>query len=129
MENTLVASGGRKTSKAVARLSPGSGKITVNRKPLEEYFPDQFVQQDLKKPLAITENLEKFDVSALVRGGGKTAQAEAVRLAISRVLVKEDEELRQVLRAQNLLTRDPRMKERKKYGQKSARRGFQWTKR
>ncbi|MBU2495212.1 MAG: 30S ribosomal protein S9 [Candidatus Omnitrophota bacterium] len=129
MENLIVASGGRKTSKAVVRFFDGAGKITVNQKPLEVYFPDAFVQGDLKRPLVKAECAEKFDIKARVTGGGKTGQAEAVRLAISRALVKMNGDLRSVLREEELLTRDPRMKERKKYGRKSARRGFQWTKR
>ena len=129
MENLIVASGGRKTSKAVVRIFDGSGKITVNKKPLETYFPDSFIQEDLKKPLVKGDCVEKYDIKAIVSGGGKTGQAEAVRLAISRALVKLNGDLRGGLREEGLLTRDPRMKERKKYGRKSARRGFQWTKR
>ena len=125
----MVASGGRKTSKAVVRFFDGSGKIIVNKKPLEAYFPDSFVQADLKRPLVKVDCAEKFDIKATVAGGGKSGQAEAVRLAISRALVKLDGGRRGVLREEKLLTRDPRMKERKKYGRKSARRGFQWTKR
>lgn len=129
MEILTSGSGGRKTSKAVARIYEGNGTITVNRRALEVYFPDRFVQEDLKRPLLVAQCLETRNVDALVRGGGKTGQAEAVRLAISRALVKTNEELRHPLREEKLLTRDPRMKERKKYGRKSARRGFQWTKR
>jgi small subunit ribosomal protein S9 len=129
MENLIVASGGRKTSKAVVRFFDGTGKIIVNKKPLEAYFPDSFVQADLKRPLVKGDCAEKFDIKARVVGGGKTGQAEAVRLAISRALVKLNGDLRSVLREEELLTRDPRMKERKKYGRKSARRGYQWTKR
>jgi len=125
----IVASGGRKTSKAVVRFFTGTGKITVNQKPLEAYFPDSFVQTDLKRPLVKGDCIEKFDIKARVVGGGKTGQAEAVRLAISRALVKMNGDLRSVLREEELLTRDPRMKERKKCGRKSARRGYQWTKR
>ena len=125
----MVASGGRKTSKAVVRFFTGTGKITVNQKPLEAYFPDAFVQVDLKRPLVKGDCAEKFDIKARVVGGGKSGQAEAVRLAISRALVKMNGDLRGVLREEELLTRDPRMKERKKYGRKSARRGYQWTKR
>ena len=125
----MVASGGRKTSKAVVHFFDGSGKIIVNKKPLETYFPDSFVQVDLKRPLVKGDCAEKFDIKARVVGGGKTGQAEAVRLAISRALVKLNGDLRSVLREEELLTRDPRMKERKKYGRKSARRGYQWTKR
>jgi small subunit ribosomal protein S9 len=129
VKNLITASGGRKTSRAVVRLSDGSGKITVNKKPLEVYFPDSFVQGDLKRPLVKSDCAEKFDIKATVAGGGKSSQAEAVRLAISRALVKLNDGLRVILRGEELLTRDPRMKERKKYGRKSARRGFQWTKR
>jgi small subunit ribosomal protein S9 len=129
MENLIVASGSRKTSKAVVRFFTGTGKIIVNQKPLEAYFPNTFVQEDLKRPLVKGDCAEKFDIKARVSGGGKTGQAEAVRLAISRALVKLNGDLRGVLREEELLTRDPRMKERKKYGRKSARRGYQWTKR
>ncbi len=129
MEILTNGSGGRKTSKAVARISEGEGKITINRRSLEVYFPDQYVQEDLKRPLVVAECAATRNVDALVRGGGKAAQAEAVRLAISRALVKTNEDLRHPMRENGLLTRDPRMKERKKYGRKSARRGFQWTKR
>lgn len=129
MDILQTGSGGRKSSKAVARLLAGSGSITVNGRPLNEYFPDAYVQADLMRPLKVTECAEKYDISALVNGGGKSGQSEALRLAISRALVKTNEEFRHALREEHLLTRDPRMKERKKYGRKSARRGFQWTKR
>lgn len=129
-EKVLVtASGGRKTSSAVVRLFKGSGKITVNERSLEVYFPDSLVQEDLKRPLLISDTADKYDVKASVVGGGKKGQAEAVRLALSRALVKVDNDLRGKLREADLLTRDPRMKERKKYGFRGARRGVQWTKR
>ncbi len=130
MANLIAsASGGRKTSKAMVRFFEGTGKIVVNDLPLEIYFPDKFVQDDLKRPLVAAEAVDRYDVQALARGGGKIGQAQAVRLAISRALVKINAELKATLRHEDLLTRDPRMKERKKYGRKSARRGFQWTKR
>ncbi|MFH0797404.1 MAG: 30S ribosomal protein S9 [Candidatus Omnitrophota bacterium] len=125
----VTASGGRKTSSAVVCLFKGSGKITVNERSLEVYFPDSLVQEDLKRPFLISDTADKYDVKARVIGGGKKGQAEAVRLALSRALVKLDNDLRSKLREADLLTRDPRMKERKKYGFRGARRGVQWTKR
>ena len=125
----VTASGGRKTSSAVVCLFKGSGKITVNERSLEVYFPDSLVQEDLKRPFLISDTVDKYDVKARVIGGGKKGQAEAVRLALSRALVKLDNDLRSKLREADLLTRDPRMKERKKYGFRGARRGVQWTKR
>ncbi len=131
MERLTCASGGRKTSKAVAELynATGDGGIVVNGRSLEEYFPNKTVQEDVKRPLTMVEEGKQYQVKARVIGGGPTSQAEAVRLAISRGLVKLHEEMRPQLRKEDLLTRDPRRKERKKYGQRGARRGFQWTKR
>lgn len=129
MNNALITVGRRKTSIARVRLIEGSGKVTVNGKPLEQYFPVETQRNDILKPLAVTETLGKYDVYANVEGGGLAGQAGAVRLGIARFLVAKDEELRPALRKAKLLTRDPRMVERKKYGFKKARKRFQWTKR
>lgn len=121
--------GRRKDAIARVRLIPGKGQILVNRKPLEEYFPQEIQRIIIKQPLEITKTGDKFDISALVNGGGNSGQAEALRHGISRALVQVDESYRPILRKAGFLTRDPRMKERKKFGQKGARKRFQWTKR
>jgi len=121
--------GRRKNAIARVRLIPGKGQILVNRKPLEEYFPQEIQRIIIKQPLEITKIGDKFDIFALVNGGGDSGQAEALRHGISRALVQADESFRPILRKAGLLTRDSRMKERKKYGQKGARKRFQWTKR
>jgi small subunit ribosomal protein S9 len=124
------ATGRRKTSVAQIRLiSPGSGKITVNQRTFEEYFPIAINRQEAVKPLALTNHEGQFDVRVTVRGGGKSGQTGAVQLGIARALLEYDEELRSQLRHGDLLTRDPRMVERKKYGQKKARKRFQFSKR
>ena len=123
------ATGRRKAAIARVFLISGGGKITVNGKELQEYFPIPSLRSCIYQPLAITESLKKFDVYANVRGGGIAGQAEALRHGISRALIKADEGLRLTLKSAGFLRRDPRMKERKKYGQKGARRRFQWTKR
>ncbi|HEY9166250.1 MAG TPA: 30S ribosomal protein S9 [Candidatus Kryptonia bacterium] len=125
----LAAVGRRKTSTARVRLVPGSGKIFVNNQPHFEYFPVVSVQNELFKAFEATESQGKYDVFAIVAGGGLSGQAGAMKLAIARALLKEGEELRPRLRAAGVLTRDPRMVERKKYGRKKARKRFQWTKR
>ncbi|MBN3040502.1 MAG: 30S ribosomal protein S9 [Candidatus Omnitrophica bacterium] len=107
----------------------GIGKITVNGRDFADYFATIDNVMQVKKPLVVTELGQKFDISANVCGGGKSGQAGALCLGISRCLVAWDPQLRAVLRRQDLLTRDPRAKERKKYGRKGARRRFQWTKR
>jgi small subunit ribosomal protein S9 len=129
IQNILFAVGRRKTSIARARLVPGTGKIFVNEQPHFEYFPVVSVQNELFKPFAATETQGKYDVHAIVDGGGLSGQAGALKLAIARALLKEAEEMRPRLRAAGVLTRDPRMVERKKYGRKKARKRFQWTKR
>lgn len=121
--------GRRKDAIARVRLIPGKGQILVNRKPLPEYFTQEVQRIIIKQPLEITKTGDKFDISALVNGGGNSGQAEALRHGISRALVQADESFVPILRKAGLLTRDPRMKERKKYGQKGARKRFQWTKR
>jgi len=123
------AVGRRKTSVARVIVAPGSGKITINRKPLEQYFPLETLRQEAVKPLAVTQSAAKYDVRVNVEGGGATGQAGAVSLGIARALVGLNEENKALLRAAGLMTRDPRMVERKKYGQKKARKRFQFSKR
>ncbi|MCH8031354.1 MAG: 30S ribosomal protein S9 [Bacteroidetes bacterium] len=123
------AIGRRKTSVARVYLRPGTGKITINKRPLETYLPTEVRQKALTGPLDLTENRDKFDVIVNAKGGGLTGQAEATQLGIARALIKFDEELRGPLRAAGFLTRDPRMVERKKPGQPKARKRFQFSKR
>jgi len=123
------ATGKRKTAIARVWITPGSGNIQVNSKSIEEYFGAGFTRQKVEQPFARTDTVEKFDVKATLRGGGKSAQAEALRHGISRALQISDPELRLNLKKSGLLTRDPRAKERKKYGQKGARAKFQFSKR
>jgi small subunit ribosomal protein S9 len=121
--------GRRKTAVARVYLSDGKGKITVNKRNLADYFPTATLQYKVQQPFALTENEKAFDVNINVFGGGITGQAEAIRLAISRALCELDEENRVALKPEGLLTRDPRMVERKKFGQKKARKKFQFSKR
>lgn len=121
--------GRRKTAVARVYLSKGKGNITVNKRNLEEYFPTATLQYKVKQPFELTNTSGSYDVSVNVYGGGTTGQAEAVRLALSRALCEIDPEHRQNLKPEGLLTRDPRMVERKKYGQKKARKKFQFSKR
>jgi len=121
--------GRRKEAVARVRLSPGNGTIVVNKMPFEKYFIRETDRILSRQPLEITEGLTKYDVVANIRGGGLTGQAGALRLGIARALIVADPALKDTLRKQGFLTRDPRMKERKKYGQKGARKRFQWTKR
>ncbi|MBM2839745.1 MAG: ribosomal protein [Bacteroidetes bacterium] len=123
------AVGRRKTSVARVILSPGSGNITVNKKPLDKFFPLDTLRTDVVKPFEVTQTTGKYDVRINVDGGGSTGQAGAIRLGIARALVEMSEDNRSPLRAAGLLTRDPRMVERKKYGQKKARKRFQFSKR
>ena len=123
------ATGRRKTSVARVRLSPGTGEMTVNGDSLEEYFPRETLVMIVKQPLECVDALGKYNLRARVSGGGMSGQAGALRLGIARALIKVDEEMRSVLRRAGYLTRDPRMKERKKYGQKGARARFQYSKR
>ncbi len=125
----LLGTGRRREAIARVRLVPGSGTILVNRRPYETYFPREALRMAIKEPLLITRQLGKYDVFANADGGGLTGQAGAIRLGIARALVQLDSANRVSLRGAGLLTRDPRMKERKKYGQKGARKRFQWTKR
>jgi small subunit ribosomal protein S9 len=126
---TIHKIGRRKTAVARIYLSEGSGKITVNKKDLEVYFPTATLQYKVRQPLAMTNNAEGFDVKVNVYGGGITGQAEAVRMAIARAMCEVDAENRSILKPEGLLTRDPRMVERKKFGQKKARKRFQFSKR
>ncbi len=121
--------GRRKAAVARVRLIPGKGKITVNERDLEDYFGLQTLKVIIRNPLILTDTLGKFDVSVNVHGGGYTGQAGAIRHGISRALLKVDGELRAILKKAGFLTRDPRMKERKKYGLKAARRAPQFSKR
>jgi len=125
-----AATGRRKVATARVRLlSPGTGKIVVNKRPIENYFPRETHRIIIRQPLTITKVAEKFNVNVNVTGGGETGQAEATRHGIARALVKFDESLRTVLKKAGFLTRDPRAKERKKYGRKRARKRFQYSKR
>jgi small subunit ribosomal protein S9 len=127
--HTSTAVGRRKTSVARVILLPGTGKITINRRTLEEFFPIETLRADVLKPLDATQTAGKYDARINVEGGGTTGQAGAIRLGIARALVDLSEDHKPVLRAAGLLTRDPRMVERKKYGQKKARKRFQFSKR
>ena len=121
--------GRRKTSTARVFLRPGTGKITVNDRSLESNFPTQTLRLVIRQPLVVTETTERFDVLASTAGGGIAGQAGALRLGIARALVEYNAELRSTLRKAGLLTRDPRAKERKKYGMAGARKRFQFSKR
>lgn len=128
-EGYIIATGRRKNAIARVRLIPGSGRITINDKPFEEYLKRKVCEIVVKQPLEITKTLTKFDIIAKTNGGGISGQAGAVRHGISRALIKFNPEYREALKKAGFLTRDPRMKERKKYGRKRARKSFQWTKR
>ncbi len=123
------ATGRRKEAVARVRLLPGSGAITVNKRPLDDYFPNNVLKMIIKQPLLATETAERFDIHATVHGGGPSGQAGAIRHGIARALTEYNLELRKKLKKDGFLTRDPRMKERKKYGQRGARARFQFSKR
>jgi small subunit ribosomal protein S9 len=125
----FLGTGRRKTAVARVRLATGSGKITVNRRPFENYFPLETLRAVVIQPLTVAGAMEKFDVRVNVAGGGPNGQADAVRHGLARALIKFDAALRPPLKAEGLLTRDPRMRERKKYGQPGARKRFQFSKR
>ena len=125
----VMATGRRKESVARVVLVPGSGTITVNRQPYDAYFSRETLRLSLRQPLLITHQLSTYDVAVDVVGGGTAGQAGAIRLGIARALVHVNPAHRVTLRAAGFLTRDPRMRERKKYGRKGARKRFQWTKR
>ena len=121
--------GRRKTSTARVYLRPGSGKIVVNKRDFDSYFPNEALQMIIRQPLRLTETVEKFDILVNVDGGGTAGQAGAVRHGITRALMEFNSDLRPALKKAGLVTRDPRQKERKKYGQKGARARFQFSKR
>ncbi len=121
--------GGRKTAVARVYMSSGNGKITINKRDISDYFPTATLQYKVKQAFSLTNNDDNFDVKVNVFGGGITGQAEAIRLALSRALCELDAENRGILKPEGLLTRDPRMVERKKFGQKKARKKFQFSKR
>ena len=121
--------GRRKTATARVYLRPGTGEIKVNRKTFEEYFPNQALRMVIRQPLTLTDTASKFDIVVNVAGGGPTGQAGALRHGITRALMVFNSDLRPALKDAGLVTRDPRQKERKKYGQKGARKRFQFSKR
>ncbi len=121
--------GRRKTSTARVYLRPGTGEIRVNRKTFDEYFPNQALRMIIRQPLTLTDTANKFDILVNVAGGGPAGQAGAVRHGITRALMEFNADLRPALKQAGLVTRDPRIKERKKYGQKGARKRFQFSKR
>ena len=125
----FLGTGRRKTAVARVRLLPGSGKITVNGRSFENYFVTDMLRMVAMRPLTLTETASKFDAVVNLEGGGPSGQAGAVRHGLARALIRADAALRPVLKADGLLTRDPRMKERKKYGQPGARKRFQFSKR
>jgi small subunit ribosomal protein S9 len=127
--DTIHKIGRRKTAVARVYITKGKGSITINERAFENYFTTDTLKYKVMQPLTLTENLDSFDIIVNVFGGGVTGQAEAIRLAISRAMVELDEENRGILKSDGLLTRDPRMVERKKFGQKKARKKFQFSKR
>ncbi len=129
MANELYGTGRRKSSVARVRIVPGTGKITINDRDIDEYFGLETLKVVVRQPLVATDTLGKFDVIAKVTGGGFTGQAGAIRHGLSRALLTVDADYRPALKAAGFLTRDPRMKERKKYGLKAARRAPQFSKR
>jgi small subunit ribosomal protein S9 len=125
----FIATGRRKTAVARIRMTPGSGKIDINGRSFEDYFPSAPLQNTVLQPLQAAKVVNNYDVSINTSGGGMTGQAGAARLAIARALLQVDENLRRTLKTEGLLRRDPRMKERKKSGQPGARKRFQFSKR
>ena len=125
----FYGTGRRKTSVARVYLSQGTGKITINKRDIDDYFGVETLKMIVRQPLTATNTTDKYDLQVFVHGGGYTGQAGAIRHGLSRALIKADEDLRPVLKAEGYLTRDPRMKERKKYGLKGARRAPQFSKR
>lgn len=121
--------GRRKTSTARVYLRPGSGEVKVNQKPFDRYFPNETLRMIIRQPLQLTETVGKFDLVVNVTGGGPAGQAGAIRHGITRALIEFNADLRPTLKHAGLVTRDPRIKERKKYGQKGARKRFQFSKR
>ena len=137
MSKVITASGRRKASTAQVKMMPGTGKITVNGVDVNEYLPFEVLVMDLKQPLVVTNNETSFDIEVVVRGGGYSGQTGAIRLAIAKALLAYDKDTdpnsdssyRKILKAEGLITRDPRIKERKKYGLRKARRAPQFSKR
>tara|TARA_B100000925_G_scaffold18414_1_gene12692 strand:+ start:498 stop:884 length:387 start_codon:yes stop_codon:yes gene_type:complete len=121
--------GRRKTSVARLYMKPGKGNFIINGKELDKYFASELLRLIVEQPLKLVDGLKNFDFKVNLHGGGLKGQAEAVRLAVARALVKNNDETRPVLKKEGFLTRDPRMVERKKYGRRKARRAFQWVKR
>lgn len=128
-DTQFYGTGRRKTSVARVFLRPGKGEVTVNRRPLSDYFPLEQHQSEVLKPLRLVEQDGKFNLHVTVRGGGLTGQAQAIRHGVARALLEVDSEFRPLLKEQGFLTRDSRQKERKKYGQRGARARFQFSKR
>jgi small subunit ribosomal protein S9 len=126
---SYYGTGRRKTAAARVYMRPGAGEVKVNGRTLDVYFPNEVLKMVIKQPLHLTETVEKFDIVVTVAGGGSAGQAGAIRHGISRALLEFNIELRDRLKSAGLLTRDPRKKERKKYGQKGARARFQFSKR
>jgi small subunit ribosomal protein S9 len=129
MSQEFIATGRRKNAVARIRMSPGTGKIEVNGRPFEEYFKTTNLQNAVLQPFETVKVINQFDVSVNAHGGGPNGQAGAVRLAVARALTEANPEFRALLKPEGLLTRDPRMKERKKPGQPGARKRFQFSKR
>ncbi len=129
MAEVINALGRRKSAVARVYLTEGTGKITINKRELKEYFPSELVQFVVKQPLNLLGVAEKYDIKVTVRGGGYTGQSQALRLGIARALVKVNADDKKALRAEGFITRDPREVERKKPGQPKARRRFQFSKR
>jgi small subunit ribosomal protein S9 len=126
---SYYGTGRRKTAAARVYLRPGAGEVKVNGRTLDIYFPNEVLKMIIKQPLQLTETAERFDITVTVAGGGSAGQAGAIRHGISRALLEYNAELRDRLKSAGLLTRDPRKKERKKYGQRGARARFQFSKR
>ena len=128
-EIQYYGTGRRKTATARVYLRPGDGSVQVNRKPFDNYFPNETLRMIIRQPLNLTETANKFDILVNVAGGGPAGQAGAIRHGITRALIEYNSDLRPTLKQAGLITRDPRIKERKKYGQKGARKRFQFSKR
>jgi small subunit ribosomal protein S9 len=128
-EIQYYGTGRRKTSTARVYLRSGGGDVLINRKPFDQYFPNETLRMIIRQPLQLTETAAKFDILINVRGGGPAGQAGAIRHGITRALLEYNADLRPALKKAGLITRDPRIKERKKYGQKGARKRFQFSKR
>lgn len=128
-EIQYYGTGRRKTSTARVYLRPGSGEVQINKKAFEQYFPNETLRMIIRQPLQLTETTGKFDILVNVDGGGPAGQAGAIRHGITRALMEFNVDLRRALKQAGLVTRDPRIKERKKYGQKGARKRFQFSKR